>query len=387
MKFALLGADPETLNLARAAAETPGHSLIWACDIGPSGKWLQQFAPDVMLAEHWEGLLAGNLADIVLVARRSDEDVLADQLRKLVAEGVPIVVSHPIQQSMLVCYELDMIRQDSGSLILPYLPWRWHPAVAQLIGEPLSGPDSPLGELEQIVFERCMGERTDARVRAQFARDVDLIRALCGDLTKLSALAPSGLQNRLGSLGVQLSGPANVLVRWSVGAVDDFAGGRIALLGSDGKATLSMPEDDRPWTLSIAAEGDRAETVQFDGWNPAAETMARIDEIYGGASPGYDWLDAARAVELAETIDRSLEKGRTIELYNEDYSEETTFKGIMASAGCGLLILSLLTLFIAAVATGLGFELMRAWPYILLGILVIFLLLQALRLVFSSEPS
>ena len=92
-------------------------------------------------------------------------------------------------------------------------------------------------------------------------------------------------------------------------------------------------------------------------------------------------------MELAETIDRSLHKGRTIELHYEDYTEEGTFKGTMTSLGCGAAA-------VGPVAVGRRGRIGRTdgsclCPAVALlavgGLLGFFLLLQLLMLVFRGE--
>jgi myo-inositol 2-dehydrogenase/D-chiro-inositol 1-dehydrogenase len=97
------------------------------------------------------------------------------------------------------------------------------------------------------------------------------------------------------------------------------------------------------------------------------------------------WLDACRSVELAETIARSLKRGRTIELHYEDFSEQSTFKGMMTSLGCGLLVAALFIMLLAAVGGRLGLPFARHWVTLLLLLLGSFLALQALRLVFPRQ--
>lgn len=102
----------------------------------------------------------------------------------------------------------------------------------------------------------------------------------------------------------------------------------------------------------------------------------------GRAAASPDWVDASRAIELSETIDRSLAKGRTIELYYEDYTEQGTFKGTMASVGCGLLMLTLGLLVFVALAEQMGLPFLKYWPHVVVGGLAVFLLAQLLMLVF-----
>ena len=103
MKFAFLGLDPLVLPLAKAAASSTRHAIAWIGDLGDDQSPLQGLALDVVPSPHWESLLAGDVADVVVVARARDGDARADQIRKLLQSGVPLLVSHPIHDSSLVC--------------------------------------------------------------------------------------------------------------------------------------------------------------------------------------------------------------------------------------------------------------------------------------------
>ncbi len=107
-----------------------------------------------------------------------------------------------------------------------------------------------------------------------------------------------------------------------------------------------------------------------------------------GPRPPAGWADAARAIELAETVPRSLARGRAIDLHQEEFSELGTFKGTMASLGCGLVMVGLLILVMATVIGGIaheagwafGEQLMSVWPFVVLSVLGAFLALQLLPL-------
>ena len=135
----------------------------------------------------WESLMAGGQIDAVVVASAGDdaaEELRTEQLRKLVQEGVPLLVAHPVLNSMLACYEIDMIRRESGCIVLPYLPARSCPST-QRLGALLRDPErSPIGRIEQVVFERTAKDRSRRAVLSHFARDVDLIRAIAGDVLR-----------------------------------------------------------------------------------------------------------------------------------------------------------------------------------------------------------
>ena len=108
-------------------------------------------------------------SDAVLVASSDWSDDRAEVVRKLVQAGRPLILSQPLDLSMLYAYELDMIRRDSGAVLVPILPDRLHPFMARLrnwieIRLPAAG-------IETINFEHRLVARS---------KD-DVLRALAGD--------------------------------------------------------------------------------------------------------------------------------------------------------------------------------------------------------------
>ena len=183
-----------------------------------------------------------------------------------------------------------------------------------------------------------------------------------------------------------MSGPASVVARWSVDPVHAEPGAQLSVLGSRGRAVVEMPGNGQPWTSELTS-ADVTEKKSYELWMPAAAVLAELEAALAGGTPRPDWVDAARAVELAETIDRSLVKARTIELYYEDYTEEGTFKGLMTSIGCGLLILALGLMGLVAIGDHVGLPYARYWPHLLLAGLAVFLVLQLLTLVFRKDDA
>jgi predicted dehydrogenase len=400
MKFALLGCDPDTLGLALEIARRPQHALVWAHDVADREPMLRAAAPGLVVAEHWESLLSGAIAEVVIVSRASDEEVRAEQLRKLAQVGAVMIVSHPAVESMLVYYELDMIRQEGQARLLPYVSERWHPGwrrLKELIGE---GGAGVLGQLEQIVIEHISPSRGRSDIYHALVRDMEMVRPLCGVLNKVSAMTSSGVRTsaeaiNYGTLSVQMSGTANLLVRWSVTVAADAPGGRFTLIGTRGKATLSASESGR-WRLD--GQGDVPTLGEdFEQLDLAAMALSELSPALDRSGPSSkivaddtvvrwpDWLDACRTMELADAAQHSLERGRTIELHYEAPTEHTTFKGIMSAAGCLLLVIGLLVLVVATTAVNAGVPLADYWPHLLLGVLVVFLLLQLLKLVFPTK--
>jgi len=401
MKFALLGCDPDTLALALAVARSDEHELSWAHALGAQEPAVRAAAPGLLLAEHWEDLLGGNMADVVLVSRADDQELRTEQLRKLTQAGITMIVAHPVVDSMLAYYELDMIRQESRAAMWPYLPQRWHPAWER-VGELIAGGAAGgIGTLEQVVVEHASADRGRSEVLYAFVRDMELVRPFCGALNKVSAMTASGVrtspdQVNYGTLSVQMSSLSNVLVRWSVSTAGESGATRYSFLGARGKVVLDTnPASD--WRLEFheGGEASREEITCVDTATVALAALARCVRPAGSSKtekqdaglgpPLPNWLDACRTMELADAVEHSLQRGRTIELHYDTPSEHATFKGVMSGVGCLLLMVGLLVLVVATTAVNAGVPLADYWPYLLLGVLIVFLLLQCLRLVFPGD--
>jgi hypothetical protein len=86
-------------------------------------------------------------------------------------------------------------------------------------------------------------------------------------------------------------------------------------------------------------------------------------------------------------------KGRSVDLHREEFSEIGTFRGTMASLGCGLVLLGLFVLVLATLVGGIarefgwefGKRVAGAWPGIVLATLTVFLALQLVPLLIGAE--
>lgn len=342
----------------------------------------------------WQKLLDETTCDAVLVGTTGWGPERAEAVRMLVQAGRTLVLAHPLEPSMLWAFEIDMIRRDSGAVLIPYLPDRLHPFVGRLKAaiEAGLGSTEPLGQLESLKFERLMPDRTKPRVLAALARDADLIRALTGDPARLGTLGAADPDSAWSTLAVGFTGPAHAPVRWQV-APGTPAGLTITLQYARGAMQLTAPDDDTPWTWlgppAATAAADRAATM-LDELSRALRRVAPAEAI---PIPPATWSDAARAIELADTVPRSLAKGRAVDLHQEEFSELGTFRGTMASVGCGLVLLGLLVLLAATLVGGLASEfdwelgksITGAWPVVVLAVLSVFLVLQLLPLLIGPE--
>ena len=424
MKFALLGIDAESLSLVREIARSDAHQLgCFAFPAEPNPATLSSAPP--LLAElrrlcplaeelpDWEILLSAGLCDAVIVAGPHGTSGRFEQLRRLVQEAVPVVVTHPPAVTLLEAYELEMVRQESRGVVVPLLPWHWFdwspwwPGLIQS-GNMQQEAGSQVARVDQITWERSLADRSQKSVLAHLARDVDFIRLMCGEVTQVAALGAvplgNGTQPDCSALSAQMTGPAGILVRWSVQTPDDEPGSRITVAGSAGKVRLDVVEqpDGLNWTTHFPA-GQTPPAWQRDDISKSASLpdlvakqvrLAAGPQDAEGSVPHPTWPDAVRSLELVEGVEKSLRKGRTISVGLEGRSETDAFKGTMASVGCALLMGGVFFMIGAELASriadraGLPMlrDIFRWWPAVLLAVFVPFALMQLLRFIIPRQP-
>src|SRR3990172_11955952 len=113
MKLAVLGTDDDVVKLLEAALAA-GHEVVWLGDVRPpDSAAIHRLAPALHISDDWESLLDHGLVDAVIVGRGTADDALrAEQLKRLVADVMPVLAVHPVGTSVLVYYELDMARHE-----------------------------------------------------------------------------------------------------------------------------------------------------------------------------------------------------------------------------------------------------------------------------------
>ena len=404
MKIGILGCDDHILAIAVAAVEG-GHSLSPAYDV-PDDLPAILSGIDRQPREQWQGLLEDEVCDAVLVGVDGWSEHRAEQVRTLVQADRTILIGHPASLSMLWAYELDMILADSSATVIPALATRHHPfiySLKNLVEQSIAG-NGPLGPIESLQFERRQPDRDQDSVLTSFARDADVIRVLIGDPSRLMALG--GGDAGWANIAVGLSGPDQVSVRWQVakGHTRELT---IQLICERGRLCIDIPERAcGVWAVTQQTDGGisdllpefPSETVAFQPAEVLLELLllavkGDADNHSNSSIPPAIWPDAARTIELAETIPRSVKRGRGIDLHQEEFSELGTFRGTMASLGCGIIMAGLFILFLATLVGGVaraagwsfGERLAAIWPYAILTTLILFLILQLLPFLLPKD--
>jgi hypothetical protein len=132
------------------------------------------------------------------------------------------------------------------------------------------------------------------------------------------------------------------------------------------------------------ASGQDPEVHEFEPWDSHEAIFSVLKQSCSQREsselPHSNLLDATRAMEIAEATARSLRRGRTVDLHYEEVSEEATFKSVMTSTGCMVLLVAIFILPIALGGPALGLDWTIYIAYLIPPALVIFVLLQALKL-------
>jgi hypothetical protein len=185
-------------------------------------------------------------------------------------------------------------------------------------------------------------------------------------------------------LQIQMTATEMSSLRWSVASSSAAgAGMQLTLLGERGATTLLEAGGDQ-WHLNTTVEGT-SETETIPTSHPARRAIERLaTAVVNSNSEASTWPAATRDMEVVDAVELSLQKGRTIEVFQQQLTEQLAFRGTMAALGCGLLLLVFFGVVGVAMLGGaegmMRQRLAPAWPIILLAVLAFFLLLQAVPL-------
>lgn len=375
MRLALLGSDDEVVALARAA-RAAGHELTWCGDMLPA------HVADLALlrppSDEWETLLDDKFVDGVIVGLgAASPDLRLEQLQKLVGNEIPVLITQLPVDSVLPFHELDMLRREKRSLVQRYHPEKDHPWIAKL-AESCSEPNGELGAVHQISIERRLKNTNRRVVIAAVARDIELLERLSGNLTSVSAFGATGDARQMAGLSVQFIGPLEIPVRWSIAPIGTS---RLVLNGEQQTLAVELADYPHPWKADGPSQWLGAPESYDAARNAINSFASSIVARDRGESAEADsnWDSATAAMEVADVVELSLQKGKTIEVHHQQLTEELAFRGTMSALGCALLLTWLVGVVVAGiVGDAFGFPLARLWPFFLVGTLALFLLIQLL---------
>jgi hypothetical protein len=385
MHLAIVGICPLSRDLVLAAISL-GHRITWylpaegqaEAALGPGDVGGEQVT--CVSHELWESLLDSPTVDAVVLAEATTQeiDLRSDQWRRLTQAGTRILFIHPLVPSLLVYLEVDMLARESSAALVPYWPDA-HSEPVRGLGTMSAGADYGIGfpKYEHVSYRRLLKDRSPQEVTKWFARDAALLDLVAGPFTEISAIGPDTSDAAYASLAVHLHGPAGVPVRWEVARAQTTEQATMSAIGQEGERqiTLGPPQADGPG----ASVGGSAEALA------GIASFATNRQLT--SRPLEDWQRSVRAMELADSIELSLRRGRRIDVYYRQLTEETSYKGMMSAVGCGLLLFAPMVLVVAGVINAVfGWRLTKFWYLPVLAIFVGFLLLQLVARIMARRP-
>jgi len=333
----------------------------------------------VPLPHDLDDALARAAIDAVIVG--GPFDFRGEALRRAAAEGLAVVCLHPPGPDSEAYYQVALSRAETGAVIVPDLPLRLHPGVSAMRQAMATGE---LGAFRGLRLELPAGNGGVDLARIVVPRAVDVIRALLGEIEALTATGdPPGERPDI-ELVLQLRAAEKrrAELRTGYGHAEPA---RLILQGESGSLTLEFdPGFQKPSRLihRLSTRPDRI--TELEAWDAHQAIFSVLMASRGRREeanlPSPSLHDGTRAMELAEATVRSLRRGRTVELHYEPISEEASFKSVMTSTGCLIFLGSLLLLPLALAGPPLGLRWTIFIAYLIPPILIIFVILQTLRL-------
>jgi predicted dehydrogenase len=373
MNFLILGDGPDERAWIETITGSPEHRVVAAFPGFPD------LAPEVVIPGDLEAALVASGVDAAIVG--GPLELRDEWLRRVAANGYPTICLHPPGANADPYYQVALSREETGAVVVPDMPGRLHPAVVTLRDALVAGE---LGVFRGLKIE-VPGDRENANLAAwTFPRWVDVARVFLGEVESLTAIGdPPGLSPTQ-SLTVQLRGGSGRLaeVRLDAGSIGKPA--RLILSGETGRLVLEV---DPSWTgPAVVAWEDGPIREIGSGWNPRQAVLDVLGRAVAGEPVRPNLLDGTRAMEVASAVARGLKRGRAVDLNYEEVSETGNFKTMMTSVGCMLLLGILVALPLALVGPALGIGQTIYIAYAIPPILVVFAVLQTLRLAIKPGP-
>jgi hypothetical protein len=349
--------------------------------------------PHVERGDQWELLLVRDDIDLVIVASprtpATGSDSFhpyvrrVDQLKRLAQGGINMLLSHPGLE-LLDAYELEVLRREAGGLIEIWFPTCRSPVWDELAQQISNNKQSstPIA----VQWTRCLASRQKAAVWEALARDLVLIEEVVGIPRRVTALSGAPVDQGgavdWSRLSVQIMISGGPIVRWELAPAGQTKDLEIEFEHADTLQKFVVHSDLTLPDNTVVAEFQQ---VLRSIGQAIRDTVAREAD-----NRGTKLLKACRSLEALAAIEKSLQRGRTVEIAQSEQSEEHNFKGVMASAGCLLLCVILCAVFVVALVEGLRLplrqsQIWRLWPIALIVPLAIFLGLQFLQTVIQKQ--
>ena len=308
----------------------------------------------------WESVLADPNLDAIVFSATQSTSENQNVLRTFMQNQIPVAVVNPDADS-LFAYELEMIRLDAGSRLTAILPM---------------GCDLKL-ESTAIRGQARLSDPSLSCIYHHLTHDLLYLENTLGVPKYVFAMG-ARLNDDVRNLTINVEFTSGCLLNWNAGSA---------------RQNSQFEQED------ILIDFDH------DGFS-TTNVKQTIENLIGDGNIDDTWVRYATTREAAELISVSLKKGRRVEIFDGNPTESDSFKGVMSTAGCFLLLLAL-ALITALAVLDIGqlsetrdqhltalesskTDLPERWPLWLrlwpVYPLILFLSFQFLKIVIRTEP-
>lgn len=378
MNILVLGDGEREQAWARWVREKSSHRVIGTF---PGFAGYDPDSVEVPPSPDLDAALAVAGVDLAIVG--GNPEFLMEALRRVAAIGLPAISLHPPGPDSEAYYQVSLSREETGTVIIPDLPLRLHPAVSRIKSVLRQGT---LGNLLGIQFDIPVDTALDQDLaREVFPTLVDVVRSIAGEVEAVWAIGqPKGLSPRT-SLTVYLDQAGGVRSEFDIHGPDSDVR---SLTVRCEQGTLVFQYDSglrQPARLRLPSTAVAGEVIEYGDWDPHEEIFAVLlrsiesRSVPSRSLPSPSLDDGIRAMEVTEGVVRSLRRERKIDLHYQSIDEDANFKSVMTSTGCLVLLGILFLLPLSLAGRSLGLPWLIYISYLIPIMLGGFVLLQVLR--------
>jgi predicted dehydrogenase len=364
MKFALIGDDPDILPLTSAIAASQTHRLDCAALIGSLDARLRKVAPALRVLPRWDAILTAGQIDAVLVC--GSDDLVLEAARQVASAGNRLLILPRSAQGSTWIYELSLIRDEGNAWIAPIFVDRALPGFQRIRAALDAGL---LGRPLYLRIDREIRAESDAAgpvlpketVEDALLHDVDLLRYLGGDYSRVTAGWSGANDDRVAAAAITLSGEDLPEATWMARGTTSPPRWGLVIAGEKGEISVSASGDPVAWSVRTERISGAPPDLDASLWSdegpavfaaierllPRRADTSRADSRRSEAEGSPErtdaaaWTDLVRAFEVIDAARVSVRRRRAIDLHSETASERNLFKSQMTALGCLTLTLTL----------------------------------------------
>jgi hypothetical protein len=315
MKFSVIGTSTAAITFLQEVSGSPEHELVTGAIAGPLAEAVISRQLPVRMAGSSEDAILDHDVETVIVAVADLEEILR-VARAATQGGKNVVLFFPADCSPAFSFELHLILDESPYAIIPVT------GRAQLQQLDFKEPQLSLNgiDVQQISLEVLASRSDKKNFRQKILQGLDVLAASgChySQVTALESLAPDG---QLLSLLITLNSQSSVEQ-------------------SEPPATLLLQPiaGPAPQEAFLKVQSRSASPTELRV-SESTPLLPRIVWLCSHREQGSAWMETfSETLVLAEAVDKSLKRRRTVDVYFDSGTERGVFKSQMTAIGCGVL--------------------------------------------------